>query len=438
MKTRVKNPSPMLARLYTELDGILDFVERTVSGANDAGRDLSPSEKETLTSHKARVASLNEQITPLEEWEELRAANDDAGNRFNRSNSNGGNQDRSGDQDRGTSLGARTEPREQYRTAGDVCVDLFRASKFGDRDAAERLTLAGIPIPGEGDTARAVANQTTGDLTGILPTPIVGAIMSNLDASRPFITSIGAKDLGVIPGKVFSRPVITQHVAVGEQTAEKTELTSQKMIILDVDFTKKTYGGVIDISRQSIDWTSPAAWNALLADLQDVYGQFTENAAADAFNTAIASTPIAIETNDFLGWSTALYAAAAQAYTGVKKLPNHMWVSLDAWAQMGPIVDQWRRQTASNNGAPSPGDSSPTTFGGNVLDFPRTVVPSFAAGTIIVGVKEKTEFYEQRIGLLTAVEPRLLGVEVAYGGYAAFGTLDAAGFAKVTPFTETP
>ena len=84
------------------------------------------------------------------------------------------------------------------------------------------------------------------------------------------------------------------------------------------------------------------------------------------------------------------------------------------------------------NGGNGGGDSSVNSFAGNLLQVPRIVVPSFAAGTLIIGVKSRTEVYEDRIGFLTAVQPRVLGVELAYGGYMASGTLKPAAFAKIT------
>jgi hypothetical protein len=434
MGKRIVNPSPMLARLYAERDQVCDFVDKTVNEAATAERHLSTTELDTLERSRGEIAKLDAQIDPLEQYENARAAGDHAGQYLVPAGQPADRGHQGGDGR--TGLGAQVENRPtDYRTAGHVVVDLLRAAPktrggLEDTAAQERLNSSGISVPGTEN--RAVANQTTSDVLGILPTPIVGQIVTNIDAARPFITSIGAKDLGNIPGKTFSRPVITQHVEVAEQTTEKTELASQKMIIEDVDFTKKTFGGVVDVARQTIDWTSPAAWDALITDLQAIYGKRTENYAADAFAASITSTAIEVggtgAASTFQQWATALYAAAAQAYAGVEELPDHMWMSLDMWASLGPIVDQWTRQTAAQRAA---GASSPTSFAGNVLDFDRTVVPSFPTGTLIVGVKSKVEFYEQRIGLLTAVEPRLLGVEVAYGGYAATGTLDEAGFAKV-------
>ena len=46
-----------------------------------------------------------------------------------------------------------------------------------------------------------------------------------------------------------------------------------------------------------------------------------------------------------------------------------------------------------------------------------------------------TEVYEERIGLLQAVNPSILGVQIAYGGYIAYNTLKPTAFCKVTNAT---
>lgn len=192
------------------------------------------------------------------------------------------------------------------------------------------------------------------------------------------------------------------------------------MTIGEVSFTKATYGGAVDVSRQDIDWTSPAAWDILVRDLADVYAQETENAAADAFAAAaddFNTAPTVPPSNDLVGWSTALYQAAEVVYASSKRLPNRLWISTDIWSSVGPILDT----ACCAGGTGSSG--GPTTFGGNMLTIPRVVVPSFPAGTAVLGWDGAFEVYEEVIGLLTAVEPSLLGVEVAYGGYIAYNAV---------------
>ena len=250
---------------------------------------------------------------------------------------------------------------------------------------------------------RAVANQITTDTTGILPTPIVGPVVNLIDSNRPLISSLGgAKALGGIPGSTFTRPKIAQHTTVGPQAGEKTQLPSQKMIIGSVPFAKQTYGGTVDISRQDIDWTSPAAWDILIRDLADVYAIQTETAVATDVKAKATGTAVVVAANTLQGWMTALYTAAMHSYQASYSMPNRVWCSLDVWAALGSLVDVARvSMPPSGNLDQAAGSSNLSSFAGDVLGLPRIVVPTFPAGTCIVGPAAAYEVYEEVIGLLS-------------------------------------
>ncbi|WP_435589801.1 hypothetical protein [Micromonospora aurantiaca (nom. illeg.)] len=457
--TGTKTRSPFLQALYDERQQVEEFMERTVQGAMTGGtdggrRDLSQTEQETLARSRTRIGQLDDQIKPLEEFEQLRSAGDTAARNHPRPTPNA--QPGGGEGTGRTGLGAQTHTRaHHYRTRGEVIVDQLRAAPqhmggHSDADARRRLLSAGVQyaeMP-DADIATAQANardaadrlasdpsqarvtQVTADTPGVLPVPIIGEVMSDVDAARPFLDSLGVKSLA-FAGETFKRPVVTQHTAVGKQTTQATStgMGSQKLVISGVTFTKETWGGYLDVSRQDIDWTSPAAWDAILNDLQEQYALQTENAAADAFAAAVTAT---VENADPLAGPItlvniikALYAAASLAYQGAGRLPDTIWASLDMWSTLGPLIEA---QVSTNQ---QPGSSSPGSFQGDLLKLPRIVVPSFPNGTLIIGNKRWTEAYEERIGLLTAVLPSVLGVQVAYGGYVAYNTLKAGAFAKV-------
>jgi hypothetical protein len=63
------------------------------------------------------------------------------------------------------------------------------------------------------------------------------------------------------------------------------------------------------------------------------------------------------------------------------------------------------------------------TMRGDILGLPRIVAPYLPSKTCIVGPTDLYEVYEENIGLLSVIEPSILGVQVAYGGYLAYGTL---------------
>lgn len=451
----------MLERLLKERNDLIAFLDRTLKGANDAddgkGRDLSASEKETVKNTRERMAQLDEQIEPLQEFEKSRAAGAQMTQDF------APVQDRAqGDRPDGRTPVARTNPVKcEYKTRGQVIVDQIRAaglspSHYGqqlpDNAARDRLVSAGVTPPlatemeirGAQAAAAQIAGQynsqervtqVSGDTPGIMPVPIIGAVMNDVDNARPFIDSVGAKPLD-FAGETFKRPLITQHVAMGKQTTQATStgLGSQKMTIGSVTFTKETWGGWLDVSRQDIDWSSPSAWDALLTDFTDQYGLVTENAAGDAFAAAVAAgnTPVEVagtgSASTLKDYTTALYAAAALSYAGGGRMPDRIWMGLDMWGALGPLIESQVPTMNNDLGGVNLGDFQ----SGNLLKLPRTVVPSFPANTIIIGSSRWTEVYEERIGLLQAVNPSILGVQIAYGGYIAYNTIKAAAFTKVT------
>jgi hypothetical protein len=411
-------PNPVLvakleerAQQVATVDAILEQVE---------GRDLVDAEKSLLESAQERIAALDAQIKPLEQFEALRGAHAESLGLLGQ-----GGRDRLPAQPRRADGGERTP---EYRTPGEYLVDTIRARGLmgGDADQAAQARIAAAQT-------RVVADQKTSNTPGILPQPIVGQIISLLDSRRPLVTSLGgAKGMGGIPGTQFTRPKVTQHTAVGLQAGEKTQLASQNMVISSITFAKKTYGGTVDISRQDMDWTQPSAWDILVRDLANVYSVQVETAvAADFAASATGTKPPALPATPTLSdWSKALYTAGMHSYTAGQQMPDRIWCGLDVWAALGSLVDTQRVvlpvDTTREMGAP--GTSSLESFAGDLFGLPRIVCPLFPAKTCIVGPSSLYEVYEEMVGLLSVIEPTILGVQVAYGGYVAFSNLAPSAF----------
>jgi hypothetical protein len=420
----------VVTRLEDQRTEQFDFIDTLLAQVDtDGGRDLVPAEEANLAAARERIAAIDRQLAPLREYESLRAASADGHPMRPRTAPAG----------EPRPLGADGGPAVPWQSPGAFIVDHLaaRGVKWAGRgpDQAAQLRIE----------RAAVSNNITTDVPGLLPQPIIGPVVGALDTSRPFVTSIGAKPMGGIPGAQFSRPRITQHVLVGKQAAQKTQLASQPLKITPVPFIKETFGGTVDVARQFIDWTSPSAWDALITDLAAVYGMQTEIAAATAFATAVTQATAAVATNDLAGWTAALYEAAGKAFLGgaalgsvpMGQMPDRIWVSLDMWQTLGAIVDA-ARMAVFANAQQALGAGDLASFAGDILNLPRIVVWSLPAQTVIVGNSTQFEFYEEVIGLLSAVEPSLLGVEVAYGGYAAYAPLLADAFCKVTPPAVIP
>lgn len=411
----------VLENLRAERDKQIEFVEQLSANAVDEGRELGDAEIRNVEQAMERIKGIDAQMKPLTEFEALRASKEDTLSHFPAPMSGGGNVAFGGAQTESrsvSSLGRRHE--SPYADASQYWADMYTRSAPG---MGQRATIAGERL------SRAIANQTTTDTPGLMPHPLIGPVMDLIDANRPLMTSLGIRPLPNGQGKVFGRPKVTQHTLVGEQVTEKTELVSRQMKVSSIDFTRRTYGGVVDISRQDIDWSDPSAWQILIQDLADVYAQVTEQVVAEDFSAQVTQkVPAPAADADLKAWAKALYDAAALSYTGAKRLPNAMWCSLDMWATLGAVVDLGR--LVFSNGADT-GSGRVQDFSGRVLDLPRYVVPSLPPKSIIVGWTGGYEVYEQRVGLITAVEPRLFGVEVAYGGYMASGVMEASAFTRI-------
>jgi HK97 family phage major capsid protein len=419
-------PNIVLERFIAERNELCATIESVLNQVE--GRDLTDAETAVLEHTRTRIQELDKQIEPLEQYEKVKAAHQATVAEMPHPEPTRGN----GYVERPPAQPRRLDGNDgmpNYRSAGAFVVDYLRAAGIMNRGQPDPEAMQRV------QQARAVADQKTADTPGILPTPIVGPVVNLIDSNRPLISSLGgAKAMAGIPGTTFSRPKITQHTLVGVQSGEKTQLPSQKMTITPVNFTKGTYGGTVDISRQDIDWTSPGAWDILIKDLADVYSIQTETAVAAAFIAASTATKVTVATNDLKGWVLALYTAAMHSYQASFMMPNRIWCSLDVWAALGSLVDVARvvlpQNTVAEMGAP--GTSELMSFMGDLLGVPRIVVPTFAAGTCFVGNASLYEVYEEVIGLLSVIEPSILGVQVAYGGYVAFGTLSATGIVGLT------
>jgi len=308
--------------------------------------------------------------------------------------------------------------RSTWPTPGDYMHDIIQGHQ-GDTNARERIQ-------------RALQNEVIGDVPGLVPEPIVGALINIIDASRPVVASLRSYPMPQY-GSSFTRPKVTQHTQVGPQSAQKTELPSRKFLVNPLNVTKQTLGGAIDVAFQVIDWTNPSALNAITDDLADQYALQTEALACAVIEAAgDVTTDITSSQETFIA---DLYEAAAAVYAGCGRLPDTVYASVDVWALLGGMVDTTGRPLFGNlSPSNSPGTySGITAFGGAPLNAKLVVSPQFTTQTLIVAASQFAEVYEDRRGALRVVEPKLLGWEIAYYGYfASIATIPEA-FVNVAP-----
>jgi len=386
----------MLVRYADEIQERQRFIDAMVEAAQGESRDLSEQELELVTRARDRITYCNEQMGPLEEANRIAA--DSA--------------------DRMAALAKlidreKDKPRDvEYRSAGGYIIDRWRAG-LGEREAIHRLDVY----------HRAAAHQTTPDNPGLLPEQIMGPVVNFVDQTRPLVTALGPRQL---PSGSWSRPRVTQHTLVAEQTAEKTELASQKMVIGKIPVEANTFGGYVNVSRQNVDWTQPAIMDLIVGDLAGQYAIVTEKAAADQLTAAATAGPTLPATPDGNTLSAAIWEAVGTVWAAMHGAGRVIIAcSPDMLGQLGPMFPNVNPQNSFGTGFTA--EQFSTGAQGTISGIGVVVSAGLATGTILVLSTAAAEIYEDRVGALQVVEPSVLGVQVAYAGYFTALTIEAGG-----------
>ena len=276
----------------------------------------------------------------------------------------------------------------------------------------------------------AAPDVVTGDLDGILPTPIVAPVYNNLIGRRPVIDAVGARAMPQ-GGKVFIRPSVTTHTTIGASNGENVALDSGTFVVTDNPVTKGVYGGYVKLSEEAMDWSSPEVLAVLLDDMARVYAKQTETVAETNLEAGISAVePIADPTVP-ADWASFVWNASKTILDESTYLPTHLFVSPDYWAAMGALVDDAGRplfpQVGPMNafGNVAPGTLSAQAFGLSVVVCPH--LTDFAA----VGAADGFEIFEQNKGVISAeANDGSLSRTIAFRGYLATLMIDADKFVK--------
>jgi hypothetical protein len=226
-----------------------------------------------------------------------------------------------------------------------------------------------------------------------------------------------------MPSQNWFRPIVTQQPTVGVQGSagaagdEKAELVSQKMTLTKVTGTAVTYGGYVNVSRQDIDFSSPQIMDIIIEGLANAYALQTETATATALD-ASASTNVGYGASPTaVTLTAALWSAAATVYSAVKGAPGRLIlaVAADRLAVFGPLFPPYNVQNGQSAGLLAGNFGSGNQ--GNVAGVQLMMSPGLASGKSFLFHTAAVDVFEQRVGSLQAIEPSVLGIQVAYAGY---------------------
>jgi HK97 family phage prohead protease len=302
-----------------------------------------------------------------------------------------------------------------YHIGGDTFANMNKA--VAEYTASKKTALQA-----------AAGDVLTTDTLGLLPVPVLGPLVQDLNFIRPTVEALGSRaypDGG--QSKTFIRPTITTHTSVAAQSPELSGVSATTMVIASNSVSKTTLAGQVTLSAQDMDFTSPSAMQLILNDLMGEYMIASDNLAADNLLAAANSSGVWDGTpEDFL---KSVYDAANDVSSGRNWMPTHMFVSVDVWAQLGQLVDSSKRPLfpfigAGLTGQNALGNASATSWNGNPIGLQLVVDSNFAAKTMIItrvgqGQGDAFEFYESIRGLMSVEQPSVLGRQFSFHGYVS-------------------
>ena len=302
-----------------------------------------------------------------------------------------------------------------YHTGGDTFANINKA--VAEYTASKKTALQA-----------AAGDILTTDTPGLLPVPVLGPLVQDLNFIRPVVEALGARaypDNG--QQKTFVRPTITTHTSVASQASELAAVSATTMVIASNTVSKTTLAGQVTLSAQDISFTSPEAMSLILNDLMGEYMIASDNFAADALLTAATSSGVwDLTVADLL---KSVYDSAVDISNGRNFTPTHMFVSPDVWGQLGQLADTTGRPVfpfigAGLTGQNALGNATASSWNGNPLGLQLVVDSNFAAKTMIItrvgaGSGDAFEFFESIRGLQSLEAPAVLGRTMSFHGFVS-------------------
>lgn len=283
----------------------------------------------------------------------------------------------------------------------------------------------------------AAPNVTSTDAPGLLPVPIISPIYNSFVANyRPLITAMGVRQMPA-SGKVFIRPKVTTHTTIGASNGELVALDQGTFVVDDIQITKALYGGYVNISEESMDFTSPEVLGALIDDMARIYANATDVAACATFEAGVTQTEALTSGSTPADWVSFIYNSAEQILTNSNgNLPNVLIMSPAYYASLGALVDDAGRPLFPNVGPQNAvgTGASASTFNGNAFGLSLVVDRNLVAAggkNLYVGDSTGFECWEQQRGAVSVdLSDGALGRVIKFRGYFSSVMMDATKFVK--------
>jgi hypothetical protein len=389
-------PHALVEGYIAERDQLLNTVSVLKNAALDRGGDPSDADLETMSKAYARIDRLDELIAVVGED---RSMNDETRDKL---------------------LRTPTAPEGgvKYRSGGEMVWDCLHAN-FGsshdinDQEAKRRWDTVMKRAAQHMGTVAAETTPVAGDVGGLYVVPVVGPVISLFPQGQPFLSAVGRRPA---PDAMnFTRPRIVDPdfaTGVAPQNLQKGELVSKKFDVKTDPLSLGTVGGYLNVSQQLMS-LQPSGWDIIVSQLQARLAWAGEAALVAEVDQTGAEVPLAAGA-DAPTVIAALFEAARLVYQNTKGLPTWIAYGPAGWAMLGSLCDAAGRPLFPFLGAANAmGTASLGDFTLGPLGLQQVVTPGITDTTIYVGNSLGVEAYVYSFPILEAVEPALLGRQVA-------------------------
>lgn len=406
----------LLQQYVDEREGLVQTVEvLTTTTLDRKDKNLSEADQETIRRAKERITGLDAQIELLADSLEM---SDSTVNKLRMAQ---------GDK-------PIADP-SKYRSAGHMLWDALHATAGNrndpaDKEAVQRWDRVMKRAAQHMGTEASVTTAVAGGFGGLWVNPVVGPVIDMAPKGQPLLTAIGKQQA---PNSLtFVRPRIVDpnfKTGAAKQALQKAELTSVKFDVKTEPLSLDTVGGYLNVSQQLLS-LHPEALNIIITQMQRRTAWQGE--ALAILELAESTSHVELADNATAPQViAALFEAARIVYEQTMELPEWIAYGPVGWARLGSLVDSAGRPLFPYLGAQNAlGTAQLDDFGAvGPLGLRQVVTPGITNGDIWIGNSSSVEVYSYPFPVLEAIEPSVLGRQVAVA--------EAIGFYR-PPTTETP
>lgn len=385
-------PDAITDRLLSERQGLVQRAQALKDTAAEQTRDLNENELAMLSTCTERVASID---TQLEAATTDYVLDETIRERI-----------------QVISPGAVPPAQHTYESAGALLWDVLHRGV--DHDATRRFDGVMKRAAQHMGTTAENTTPVAGGMSGLVVKPVVGPVIDINPNGRPFLTALGVQQSPT--PLTFTRPRVVDpdfKTGVAVQALEKAELASKKFDIAVDTLTLVTVGGYLNVSEQLRALVAQSL-DIIVSQLNRRLAYATEVAAITELEKSTATVTLA-DGADASAVLQAIYDASALVYANTGQLATWIAMGPQGWARLGGLTDLAGRPLFPFLGAANAvGTANAGTFAmTGPAGLQAIVTPAIDDATFWVGNALALEAYEYRYPLMEAIEPSLLGRQVA-------------------------